>query len=86
MSAEREVGVRGSCDAFAMNSRRARSSVASCSRMRSNARASSPSSSALESTTASSKKPPAIRFAARSDGGSAARDTREQEPDESGRQ
>ena len=43
--ASEKSGVRSSCEAFAMNSPRARSSVASCSRIRSKARASWPSSS-----------------------------------------
>ena len=59
-------GVRSSCEALAMNSLRARSSLPSRPRMRSNASARSPSSSLPVSTTGSSKRPPAIRSAARS--------------------
>ena len=59
-------GVRSSCDAFAMNSRRARSRFSSRWRIRSNAAASSPSSSRPASTTGSSKRPPAMRSTARS--------------------
>ena len=57
-------GVRSSCEAFAMNSPRARSRYESRSRMRSNERASWPSSSEPWSTTGSSKLPAAIRSAA----------------------
>ena len=60
------TGVRSSCDAFAMNSRRAWSSCASRRRMRSKARASSPTSSCPRSMTGSSNMPSAIRSAARS--------------------
>ena len=48
--ASENSGVRSSCEALAMNSARARSSEASCTRMRSNVRASWPSSSGSVST------------------------------------
>ena len=57
-------GVRSSCDAFATNSLRALSSCASCTRILSNARASSPISSFPWSTIGASKSPPAMRSAA----------------------
>ena len=57
-------GVRSSCEAVATNARRAESSRESWTRMRSNVRASSPSSSSPVSVTGSSNAPCAIRSAA----------------------
>ena len=87
-------GVRSSCDAFATNSFRALSSCASCTRIASNARASSPISSLPWSTIGAPKSPPAIRSAAVSSrssrcdsipGGGQSEDQRKRER-ESGRQ
>ena len=57
-------GVRSSCEAFAMNSPRARSSASSRTRISSSERASSPISSRLLSTIGSSNEPCAMRSAA----------------------